>query len=647
MTTPTSSTRPTTSTRQSVQIGDDTLYQIGQTPFYNTPPQIETNDCGQVHSALAYVCDLDFKDPTSYAEPEYKFSLNRCGVCVTIEQPHTLTETRSTTFCYVLPACRPKRPTPQPPRKTIPWDLINKIIDELPAGCGVTFIFGNTRKADVSNFGYELLENKPGVEANWFFPSNAWYAEDEYGNRFLVCLELWLRQFFDANGEIIESSSGYVKFQEDVRVANVDVSKGLGITDYRCYLSGGFNFPATSIQDALYRVYGNLGQYNWGLEGLIYNCPEGKKYWPPDEPEYYEPPDLPSPNPPDDMACCPQTNNALRVINNVVRANDELLRKIYKEVLEVKKISQDTQKKVKETHEVIAPNEYPAELPKRWFYPTSKGEVKAKNLPELLEYQFRMLDRLTGFFPFTVSIKDANPAQEGDQGLQIRIESISDALKQILQYLIDTEGDVDAVMNAAIRGLYETGLVHQITAVTDSKVQVLLDFINPGVRPKRDDLPMAFDPTAGNSRARGFGTPQAVEFNDEAKLEEVLPLILRHSKQPITIYDFNGKKNLSEWLLEINRNAANAAAGTTEKVSPGIIESLMEAVRFYDTMQRFLTREDVRKAMGVGDMSEWSAETEKQFPTIPDKFENKTDQAYNKPIGERPDIRQRKKRKRN
>ena len=305
-----------------------------------------------------------------------------------------------------------------------------------------------------------------------------------------------------------------------------------------------------------------------------------------------------------------------------------------------------------EIYKVIDPREFnDCVVPKRFLYPNASGDQRIENYAQLGESLIRQIDKAVGFTPFTVSVKDANPTLEGDQSVVLQIHSLADGQKQILQYLIDTEGDTDAVVNIGVRNLYESGLTHHIAASTDSKVQAILDYLNPKVKWKTDYLPMAFDPSAGRAKVKGFGqngqvTPPNLEANTEEKIEVVLPFILKACQYPIKVVDYTDKKPLNEWLIEINKNAAMASAATAERYTPSVIQKLMESARFVNTMTRFFNREDLKQVLGIGDPSEWVPEAESGYPSTSGKFEQDPSKAYNQPIVKRPQIKRRKRRDR-
>ncbi|WP_226593735.1 hypothetical protein, partial [Microseira wollei] len=289
----------------------DGLRRVGNTPFYNTPPQIETNECGQIHPSLSYFCDIDLQAPTSFAEPKYEISINGCGVCITMVQNYSATETASQTYCYVLPTCR-RRPETPPQELPIDFDFFDKLIRGVAPGCFATLFFGT--HAIHKYYGFTLIEasSNPGYSP-WF--TNFSTYTDSFGNFSMAQYEFsYFTRRIQSDGNVIwhysllamlrvaKQRNGTVVYYEPDKATN-----GLWPTG-----------PINSIQDFLNRARFHddmqaawgFPKHNWGFEGLQLSCSVGEKYWP-----LPSPPPYPSPQPRDrDMNCCADVRRLIQMV---------------------------------------------------------------------------------------------------------------------------------------------------------------------------------------------------------------------------------------------------------------------------------------------------------------------------------------------
>ena len=63
-------------------------------------------------------------------------------------------------------------------------------------------------------------------------------------------------------------------------------------------------------------------------------------------------------------------------------------------------------------------------IPKRWVVPNASGQIGIDNYQDLLLNLYRFVDRVVGFFPAQIKVKDTNPAQNGNQSIVLTINSI-------------------------------------------------------------------------------------------------------------------------------------------------------------------------------------------------------------------------------
>lgn len=254
-------------------------------------------------------------------------------------------------------------------------------------------------------------------------------------------------------------------------------------------------------------------------------------------------------------------------------------------------------------------------IPKRWVVPGGEGNVPIENYQELILHLFRFLDRSVGFLPFHIKVKDANPAQEGDQGVSLTCNSIADALKEMGQYLIDTEGDTDAVLNAVIRCLYTAGSAQQLSYQTLEAVEALHEIIGGNTDYKKKDMMMAFSPDGNMALSRIQGI---LDNNSEKALEKILPRILDAKKVPVRVLNASDDaKSLIERLIGIERHVANSAAAVTRPVnSKNDLQKLVQASYLAERLGAYIISKAVSQQGGIGELKTFLEDAEKAFSAI-------------------------------
>lgn len=289
--------------------------------------------------------------------------------------------------------------------------------------------------------------------------------------------------------------------------------------------------------------------------------------------------------------------------------DNELLRKIYallqlvnKKIGEPNPASTTVCKDLKTLVDGTGVKDLPAKLPKRLVYPNGKGEEKPKTLLEVMGYQIKQLDRAVGPLPKTIKVTDTNPAQAGNQSIEVEIHSLADIGAETLKYLIDTEGDGDTTNNMLVRVLYELGFVHQLNVQIAAMCDAMVEHLDFKHKWKQVKVPFAFNPYAGVKKAgKGFG-----KLKDDAKTEEQveasLPELLQNTNVSIRVLDNEDKGSLSDVLQEIRRNAAAAAAAGTEVATPERLKQMVEAAQLVLKMQGAIDRENYRSALTSGSL---------------------------------------------
>jgi hypothetical protein len=269
---------------------------------------------------------------------------------------------------------------------------------------------------------------------------------------------------------------------------------------------------------------------------------------------------------------------------------------------------------------------------------------------------FRADDRARGFWPQTIKIKDANPAIEGDEPIELKFESQADMLREILKFLIDTESDGDLTNNFALRSAIQQCQIHQGVVQTQSMVDAIVEYLDFKVNRTTTKVPMPFSPFAGHKPSiidqllskLGFGNkqiPGSIDKNTEEAVENLFEGILQNTEVEVPIIEVDQKKTLSAALMEILKHASAASAAVSERVGEGALKRVVESAGLAQAVSRFLLRKDIAASNGIGDLDQWinsaengytdKSETESlRFP------ESNPLEPYDRPITENPRIRE-------
>lgn len=314
----------------------------------------------------------------------------------------------------------------------------------------------------------------------------------------------------------------------------------------------------------------------------------------------------PPPKPPKKkccMSCCTPKENP---------NNDRLLRLILQKVTKLEKVTGDPISPVKTVFDgfdriikFLGIKEMPARFPKRLIYPNGKGQVELTNLLEILGYQVKQLDRAVGNLPRKIKVTDTNPAQAGNQSIEIEVHSLADMGAETLKYLIDTEGDGDATNNMLVRALYELGFIHQGVVQSSAMLDALVEWADFKQKYKKVKVPFAFDPYAGQKGKVGQGFDKQKNnagkgATTEEEVEDLLPKLLQNTDVEIRILVNGEPKSVNDLLMDIKRDTAAAAAGVSEKASPERLEQLVAASQLVLKLQSAITRNNGRTALTAG-----------------------------------------------
>ena len=238
-------------------------------------------------------------------------------------------------------------------------------------------------------------------------------------------------------------------------------------------------------------------------------------------------------------------------------------------------------------------------IAKSLLIPGAKGDIKIHNMIMAYEVQMQYLDATLGNPREILTIKDANPAIEGDQPIEIQSLSVSDLLRQNIKFHIDTGGDVDALVNLVLRD-FRTNLANRLDQIkTAEMVQAL--FEDSGMLEKQEyvDVHLEGDPYAGQwIKGQGFKANPDLEKKTEESTEKVLRETMKPTEQRVKVSrrhkdEKTDMRDLLRGLADfIQRLLSIPSAGDAGKS----IDQLVESAKFKIQTDMALLRQNVTQA---------------------------------------------------
>lgn len=238
-------------------------------------------------------------------------------------------------------------------------------------------------------------------------------------------------------------------------------------------------------------------------------------------------------------------------------------------------------------------------IAKSLLIPGAKGDIKIHNMIMAYEVQMQYLDAALGNPREILTIKDANPAIEGDQPIEIQSLSISDLLRQNIKFHIDTGGDVDALVNLVLRD-FRTNLANRLDQIkTAEMVQAL--FEDSGMLEKQEyvDVHLEGDPYAGQwVKGQGFKANPDLEKKTEESTEKVLRETMKPTEQRVKVSrrhkdEKTDMRDLLRGLADfVQRLLSIPSAGDAGKS----IDQLVESAKFKIQTDMALIRQNVTQA---------------------------------------------------
>lgn len=211
----------------------------------------------------------------------------------------------------------------------------------------------------------------------------------------------------------------------------------------------------------------------------------------------------------------------------------------------------------------IGSDNFPAKAP-AWLNDFGQGDITINSMSEYVAYIVKQMDAVLGNFPIKIKIKDSDLTKEGNQEITLNIPNMAEGIAELLGLALTTRTETDAILNAVIRNLVETGSTRQQVFLAYQLAMANAEFLGYELKQKQIKVPFAFTP-------------------GKSKLDE----ILKESEQTIVGYENTDSQDIKDLVAPLLELAAMWKAQNFKRVHPistaaDILSILKDGKRMYD-----------------------------------------------------------------
>jgi hypothetical protein len=172
--------------------------------------------------------------------------------------------------------------------------------------------------------------------------------------------------------------------------------------------------------------------------------------------------------------------------------------------------------------------------------------IKKESLAELMLWQAKQLDAISGKYPIEVEIQDIDPVKKGNQSITVNLPNQAELLADMYQAVLMSKQINEALLPIVLKTLSEVGSVKLTSLATHDLAFGNADFLGWDISHTKDKVKFQFNPIA----------------EPDAPMEEML----EPTEVEVKGYENKDKKDLRTWLIPIARMAAAWMAQNFRKV---------------------------------------------------------------------------------
>lgn len=514
------------------KIDEERYVPLGDDGFSLIHPEFEEFD-----DPLGWLIDVM---TGGLLDVEFKIHLawNDCEVFLSVEGKISMYEISDDknsgggiSYRRKTPECQPPKPPPPPPKPPIPPR------PPIPSDGAICCVSGLVLRVDKWASGVAPCNPKaPGLNYDLFFPEPE-NKEQKYTHS--GCSVHIISQEagkIPGGGTWVSGGGTWIKLPLNPG------SWGSAITSARNSrrpLTGlnthGFNTHISRVMlkgKVTYCSITSNEAFAYTIKGFSSNCLNGQPNIP-ESPDIPESPEKKRPSPWNDedeeMRCCKNS-----------RDSEELLKRLSKKLDKICKS--------------IGVDDLPLTTPKS-FIRGNDRDIKLTSLAQIQNHTLEQIDAVAGEFPIKVKIKDADPLKKGDQGVEVELPNIAEALAEMYGLIFETDSYVGVVVDYCSRLSAELLSVRAGTAKNLAYNQAITKFLGFDTDVKYKSIRTAFEQgILGKNLYLGY-----VKNTDRETLKDYLSRLM-YSASIIKLAYMKTEDDLESWKkkaeeAEKNKNA--------------------------------------------------------------------------------------------
>jgi len=183
------------------------------------------------------------------------------------------------------------------------------------------------------------------------------------------------------------------------------------------------------------------------------------------------PPKSPTDNPCGNSPCGQKISNQQQQMANAIDAlQTGQLADINADLEEIKE-------KLEKIRREIGLDQLPASVPKTLLKYTDPQQESIPSIIELLGWQIRQFDAISGQFPIEIQVVDNDPTKPGNQTKKYELPNISEALAELFGLTLSTAANADAAVNVGIKTAAEVVATKNATLITQDYAKANASFL--------------------------------------------------------------------------------------------------------------------------------------------------------------------------
>ena len=192
-------------------------------------------------------------------------------------------------------------------------------------------------------------------------------------------------------------------------------------------------------------------------------------------------------------------------------------------------------------------------ISKNLLIPGAEGYDFTKDYLGIYTRQFSAIDNHGFSAPIVAKVQDANAAKEGDQTVELQINSLEAAIQTLLELAIENGGDIDTQTNILVRISYLLSRTFVLLSRLWHRATAILIGLGIPTDSSVETLDVEFDPFA-KRQFKGFGpdSPKGrLDLHEEDTTEKLLPDLLQMSKIQISVEKAKPKDTVHKKLIQL------------------------------------------------------------------------------------------------